>query len=159
LIDFIFHLVYTSQVSQNVYTSSWSTNNQIYSRNCDKQYFYYESIQIKVIQTGYYVIRSYSRIDSYGFLYKNTFNPLNPSENLLSAEDDSVFDLQFRFNIRLNGNMTFVLVITTYELKETGQFSIIVQGPNKVILERLSKYITCLYYIINSRKSKVYFLN
>jgi hypothetical protein len=112
-----------------------------------------------VIQTGYYVIRSYSRIDSYGFLYKNTFNPLNPSENLLSAEDDSVFDLQFRFNIRLNGNMTFVLVITTYELKETGQFSIIVQGPNKVILERLSKYITCLYYIINSRKSKVYFLN
>ncbi len=159
MIDFIFHLVYTSQVSQNVYTSSWSTNNQIYSRNCDKQYFYYESIQIKVIQTGYYVIRSYSRIDSYGFLYKNTFNPLNPSENLLSAEDDSVFDLQFRFNIRLNGNMTFVLVITTYELKETGQFSIIVQGPNKVILERLSKYITCLYYIINSRKSKVYFLN
>ena len=111
---------------------------------------------MKVIETGYYVIRSDSRIDSYGSLYKSTFNPLNPSENLLSAQDDDFFDLQFRFNIHLNGNMTCVLVITTYELKETGQFSLIVQGPSKVILERLSEYITCWYYIINSRKSKVY---
>ena len=111
---------------------------------------------MKVIETGYYVIRSDSRIDSYGSLYKNTFNPLNPSENLLSAEDDDFFDLQFRFNIHLNGNMTCVLVITTYGLEETGQFSLIVQGPSKVILERLSEYITCLFYIINSRKSKVY---
>ncbi len=159
MIDFIFHLVYALLVPQNVYSSSWSTNNQIYSRNYDKQYFYYESIQIKVIKTGYYVIHSYSKIDSYGFLYKNTFNPLNPSENLLNTEDDSVFDLQFRFDIHLTGNMTCVLVITTYDVKETGRFSIVVQGPNKVILERLSEYITCLYYIINSRKSKVYFLN
>ena len=141
LIDFVFHLVYTSLVPQNIYSASWSTNSQIYSRNCDKQYFYYESIQLKVIKSGYYSFHSYSTIDPYGFIYKDTFNPLNPTENLLHAEDDSSSSLQFKLNTRLSGNMTYVLVISTYELKETGTFSIVVQGPNKIILEGLSEYI------------------
>ncbi len=136
--------MYTSPVRQNVYFSSLSTSNQIYSRDCDKQNLYYESIQVKVITSGYYSFRSYSTIDTNEFIYKNTFNPLNPLENLLDAEDDSCSDLQFRLNIRLSDDMTYVLVMTTYQLKETGAFSITVQGPNKVILERLSKYIYML---------------
>jgi hypothetical protein len=96
---------------------------------------------VKVIESGYYSFCSYSAIDTNEFIYKNTFNPLNPSENLLHAEDDSGSDLQFRLNIRLSGGMTYVLVMTTYQLKETGAFSISVQGPNKVILNRLSEYI------------------
>ena len=80
-------------------------------------------------------------MDTYGFIYRNTFDPLNPSENLLQAEDDSSFDFQFRLNILLSGNMTYVLVMTTYQLKETGPFSIIIQSANEVILERLRKYI------------------
>ncbi len=141
MIDFIIHLVYSSLVPQNGYFSSLSTNNQIYSRDCDKQNLYYESIQVKVNTTGYYSFRSYSTIDAYGFIYRNTFNPLNPLENLLHREDDSGSDLQFTLDIRLSGGMTYVLVMTTYQLKETGAFSIIVQGPNKVILNRLSEYI------------------
>ncbi len=113
----------------------------MYSRDCDKQNLYYESIQVKVNTTGYYSFRSYSDIDANGFIYRNTLNPLNPLENLLHAEDDSGSDLQFRLNIRLSGGMTYVLVMTTYQLKETGAFSISVQGPNKVILNRLSEYI------------------
>ncbi len=133
--------MYTSLVRQNVYFSSLSTSNQIYSRDCDKQNLYYESIQVKVNTSGYYSFRSYSDIDANGFIYRNKFNPLNPLENLLYAEEDSVSDLQFRLNIRLNSDMTYVLVMTTYQLKETGAFSITVQGPNKVILNRLSEYI------------------
>lgn len=127
---------------RNVYTSSLSTSNQIYSRNCDKENLYYESIQVKVFETGYYSIRSYGSMDAYGLIYRNTFNPLNPSENLFQTEDDSYSDDQFRFDIRLNGDMTYVLVVTTYLLKEIGEFSIIVQGPSKVILERLSECIS-----------------
>jgi hypothetical protein len=141
LIDFIFHLVYTSLIRQNSYFSSLSTKNQIYSRDCDKQNLYYESIQVKVNTSGYYSFVSDSGIDTRGFIYKNTFNPLNPSENLLYAEDDSCSDLHFRLNIRLSGGMTYVLVMTTYQFKETGAFSIIVLGPNKVILNLLSEYI------------------
>jgi hypothetical protein len=141
MIDFIFHLAYTSLIRQNSYFSSLSTNNQIYSRDCDKQNLYYESIQVKVIESGYYSFCSYSAIHAYGFIYKSTFNPLNPSENLLDAEDDSDSHLQFRLNIYLSIDMTYVLVMTTYQLQETGAFSISVQGPNKVILNLLSEYI------------------
>ena len=93
-----------------------------------------------MIKSGHYSFRIYSTIDGYGFIYRNKFNPLNPLENLLEVEDDSDFDSQFRLDVRLSGNMTYVLVMTTYQLKETGAFSIIVQGPNKVILKRLSEY-------------------
>jgi hypothetical protein len=143
-----------------MHSSSLSTSNQIYSRDCDKKNLYYESIQVKVNTSGYYSFRSYSTIDAYEFIYKNTFNPLNPSENLLYAEVDSGSDLQFRLNIHLRGGMTYVLVMTTYQIKETGAFSIIVQGPNKVILNRLSEY-TCIYVciVLDSTKSKVCFLN
>jgi len=145
LTDFIFHLVYTSLTRQNIYSSSLSPNNQIYSRDCDKEYFYYESIQVKVNTTGYYSFRSYSNINAYGLIYRNTFDPLNPSENLLGKDDDSGFDWQFRLNIPLNNDTTYVLVMTTYGVKETGTFSIAALGDNKVILERLSKYIFVLY--------------
>ncbi len=91
--------------------------------------------------TGYYSFCSDSAIDTNEFIYKNTFNPLNPLENLLDAEDDSGSNLQFRLNIRLSGDMTYVLVMTTYQLKEIGAFSISVQGPNKVIFNNLSEYI------------------
>jgi hypothetical protein len=103
---------------------------------------------VKVIESGYYSFCSNSAIDTNEFIYKNTFNPLNPSENLLYAEDDSGSDFQFRLNIRLNGGMTYVLVMTTYQLKETGAFSITVKGPNKVILNRLSEY-KCIINIWN----------
>jgi hypothetical protein len=96
---------------------------------------------VKVNTTGYYSFLSYSTIDAYGFIYKNTFNPLNPLENLLDKDDDSGSDLQFRLYIRLSGGMTYVLVMTTYQLKETGALSFSVQGPKKVILNRLSEYI------------------
>ena len=134
-----FDLVYSSLSLQNVYSSSLSTNNQVYSRDCDNQYVYYESIQIKVNTTGYYTFRSSSTIDVYGLIYINTFNPVNPLDNLFDKDDDSGSNLQFQINVRLNGGMTYVLVVTTNKLKETGVFSIVVLGTEKVLLQRLSK--------------------
>jgi hypothetical protein len=80
-------------------------------------------------------------MDAYGLIYRNTFNPLNPAENLLQAEDDGGSDLQFRLNIRLSGDITYILVMTTYRSKVTGAFSIVALGANKVTFKRLSKYI------------------
>ena len=135
-------------------------SNPIYSRDCDKEYFHYESIQVKVNTSGYYSFRSYSTTDAYGVIYRNTFNPLNPLENFLGMEDDGGSDLQFRLNIRLSGGMTYVLVMTTYRLEETGTFSIVALGPNKVIFERLSEYKHM--FVLYSKywtKSKVCSLN
>lgn len=157
LIALIFHLVYSTLVLQKIYSSSLSTRNQIYHRYCDKQNFYYESIQVKVIESGYYSFGSLSSMDVYGFIYRNTFNPLNPAENLLPVDVDSNTNFQFRLNIHLSSNMTYVLIMTTYRLRETGTFSIVVLGTHKVTLERLSKYIYMLILslenVLNSKHS------
>ncbi|CAF1138854.1 unnamed protein product [Adineta steineri] len=128
----------TSSVFQNVYSSSLTNNNQIYYRDCDKQNFYYESIQVKVIESGYYTFRGSGDIDPYGSIYETKFNPLVPPENLLDQDYDGGSDIQFKLNIYLDVNMLYVLVVTTFDSKETGDFSIVALGKNNVILERLS---------------------
>ncbi|CAF4053061.1 unnamed protein product, partial [Adineta steineri] len=128
----------TSSIIQKIFLSSLTNSNQIYYRDCDEQNFYYESIQVKVFESGYYTFRGSGNIDPYGSIYKVKFNPLDPLDNLLDKEYDSGFDVQFRLNIHLDVDMTYVLVVTTYESKGTGEFSVVALGKNKVILERLS---------------------
>ncbi|CAF3900597.1 unnamed protein product [Adineta steineri] len=140
----------TSSVPQNIYSSSLTNSNQIYYRDCDKQNFYYESIQVKVIESGSYSFRGSGDIDPYGFIYKNKFNPLDPSENLLDQDYDGGADIQFKLNIHLNSDMAYILVVTTYESKETGEFSVVMLGKNKVIPERLSTPIN-MQFIFSSR--------
>ncbi|CAF1280063.1 unnamed protein product [Adineta steineri] len=128
----------TLSVLQNTYSSSLAKDNQIYYRECDKQNLYYESIQVKVKETGFYTFRSSGTIDSYGSIYKNKFNPLDPSENLLKTDDDSSPVDQFKLDIRLDVDTIYVMVVTTSDSKQIGEFSIEVLGKNKLILERLS---------------------
>ncbi|CAF1066950.1 unnamed protein product [Adineta steineri] len=128
----------TSSLIQKIYSSSLTKFNQIYYRDCNKRKTYYESIQVKVIESGDYTFRSIGDIDGYGSIYKTKFNPLDPSDNLLKTDDDSSSDIQFKLDIYLHVDMIYVLVVTTSDTKETGEFSIVVLGKNKVILERLS---------------------
>ncbi|CAF4225029.1 unnamed protein product, partial [Adineta steineri] len=128
----------TLSVLQNTYSSSLAKNNQIYYRECNKQNLYYESIQVKVKETGFYTFRSSGTIDSYGSIYKNKFNPLDSSENLLKTDDDSSPVDQFKLDIRLDVDTIYVMVVTTSDSKQIGEFSIAALGKNKLILERLS---------------------
>lgn len=139
LIDFIPHLDFASLTVQHVYSSSLSADNQVYFRDCEKVDFYYESIQVKVNKSGYFTFSSHSNIDLYGYLYRNNFNPLNPAENLHSRDDESGSGDQFGFQIDLTVDMTYILVVTTYDSKETGSFSISAWGRSDVIFKRLSK--------------------
>ena len=142
--DLIFPLVYASVPVQNVYSSSLSPSSQIYSQHCNEQDFYYESIQIKLKKSGYYSFLSYSNIDAYGAIYRKTFNPLNPLENLFQMEDDTSSNLQFRLDIFLSDDVTYVLVMATYQSEDANAFWIVALGDNNVILERFSEYI-CIY--------------
>ncbi|CAF1486150.1 unnamed protein product, partial [Adineta steineri] len=131
----------TLSVVQKTYSSLLTNNNQMYYRDCQKENFYYESIQVKVNKNGYYSFRGSGGIDPYGSIYNNKFNPLDPSENLLGQDYDGGFDIQFKLNIHLNVDMIYVLVVTTYESKEIGEFSIDVLGENEVFLDRLSTLV------------------
>ncbi|CAF3704777.1 unnamed protein product [Adineta steineri] len=132
------YCVNTLSAIQKTYSSSLTNNNQMYYRDCQKEIFYYESIQVKVNKSGYYSFHGTGDIDPYGFIYKNKFNPLDPSENLFDQDYARYSNIQFKLDIHLNVDMVYVLVVTTFDSKETGKFLIVVLSENKVTLERLS---------------------
>ncbi|CAF1064361.1 unnamed protein product [Adineta steineri] len=123
---------------QKSYSSSLTNNSQMYYRDCKKENFYYESIQVKVIKSGYYTFRVSGAIDPYGSIYNNKFNPLDPVDNLLNQDYAHNSDIQLKLDIYLDADIIYVLVMTTFDSKEVGEFSINISGRNEVNFERLS---------------------
>ena len=137
----IFFLKDTSQIVQSIYASQLIPTSKTYIHAKSYAPNYYEAVQMKVIEAGKYIICSSSNINSYGSIYNGSFIPYNPNENLL-AEDDNDCDLykQFKLNTDLHANSMYTLVMTTFEPYVTGNFSIIVSGPDYVIFNRISKH-------------------
>ena len=59
--------------------------------------------------SGYYTFVSNSSIDTYGYLYNDTFDPYNPTLNLLQRNDDSVGNAQFLINVSLVNTGSYCL--------------------------------------------------
>jgi hypothetical protein len=73
-------------------------------------------------------------MDTYGFLYNDSFNPIYPYRNLFMRDDDGAGYGQFKLTTFFEANITYVLVVTTFERLESGSFSIFTSGPNDVRL-------------------------
>jgi len=125
------------------YSSALTFNNQKYARaqNLTSNY-YYESIRIMVNTTGIYTFTSVGTVDAYGYLYVSNFDPLNPSTNLITEDDQSDFDNQFRFSVFLDAGVPYILVYTTYVHDTMGSFSIIASGPDNVYFIPINKIYT-----------------
>jgi hypothetical protein len=104
--------------------------------------YYYETIQVNVNETDSYIIESNSSVNTYGYIYKDSFNPVNPFENLLSQNDDSCND-QFKLMTNLQVGTTYILVVTTFRSNVIGSFSILVSNSNNIRLNRTSEYLHC----------------
>jgi hypothetical protein len=96
---------------------------------------------MSVVKTGSYVIWSESSIDTYGYIYKNDFDPLKPSKNLIREHNGTCNNGQFKLIIDLENNTQYVLVVTTYYPYMIGSFSVFVSGPDNVSLNQFSKYL------------------
>ncbi len=131
-----------------MYSSALMTNSTTYSRTCAKSNYYYEAIQLTVVEVGNYSFRSNSNFDTYGYIYKSNFNPLNPFENLLSKNDDGCRDGQFKLISYLQTGTTYILVVTTFSSNVTGDFQISVSGPQHVSLNHISEYFAILCILI-----------
>ncbi len=103
--------------------------------------YYYEAIQVKIIEAAIYTLRSNSIIATYGYIYNDSFNPCDPVLNLMSIDDQSGGAKQFQLKIALQANTTYILVVTTSFPTQTGTFSILVSDPNNVNLNYISEYI------------------
>jgi hypothetical protein len=146
-----FHTIDNSTVFQSMYSSALNASSQTYARSgCGESNSYYEVIQVKVIETGCYSLSINSTIKTYADVYKYNFDPLNPSQNLLSQNHNNLNDSQFKFITCLYVNTTYVLVVIMDYPDVKGAFSIVVSGPNHVNFNRISEYLY-LFWIISTK--------
>jgi hypothetical protein len=111
---------------QTQYSSVLTTSNQAYCprSSCEGPYYYYKAIDISVSSTGYYIIVSNNSMDTYGYLYTNTFDPTFSDAPSIAIDNDSGGNGQFRFLIQLQAMVSYILVVTTSEPNITGSFTI-----------------------------------
>jgi hypothetical protein len=128
-----------SSVVLLTYSSALTTGNQMHSRTCNWETFY-KTFEVKVPENRYYTIRSSSNIDTFGFIYENKFNPLNTTENLLASDDNGGDSgSQFKFELPLYVDTTYILVVPTFSPKQIGEIKINLLGLTNVIFKRLSE--------------------
>ncbi len=99
---------------------------------------YYETIQVTVGETGTYTFVT-NTTNTYGYIYKDNFDPFNLTENLLSEDDKSDCSGRFKLITRLQVNTTYVLVVTMTGFRATGAFSVLIFGPNNISLDRIGE--------------------
>ena len=102
---------------------------------------YYEALQINISASGYYRFSSNSSMDTYGYLYLDTFDPFDPSRNQIAGDDDSCGNEQFRLEYFLQKSETYTLVVTTFLPKDIGAFTVTaLSEAHRVNFTRLSEY-------------------
>ena len=133
------------QVVQSTYLSELTTNTSEYIRDsCETGNSNYEALQINVSVSGVYRLLSKSLMDTYGYLYRDTFDPFEPSRNQIASDDDDCNGGQFRLEHLLQKNTTYILVVTTHQSNVQGPFTVIATSEeSRVHFTRLSKYQCC----------------
>lgn len=97
------------------YSSSLRVTNPTFSRPHGRgTLFYYQLFQINVPQYGAYAFETSSSVDTFRYLYSNTFDPSSPTSNLLTFNDDALQENQCLVQAVLSTEDTYYAVITTY---------------------------------------------
>jgi hypothetical protein len=96
--------------------------------------FYYQVITITVSTPGSYIFRGSSGFDNFGVLYSSAgFSPNAPLTNAIQSSDDANGSLNFSISQTLSAG-TYYLVFTSFNLRETGTFTLTASGPAAVVL-------------------------
>ena len=142
------YLADISPVIQSIYSLNLTINSQVYERGkCVGESYYYEALQMNVGTSGSYTFSSSSGIDTYGYLYRDRFNPFNISENLLFQGDQGCTNNQFKLFADLHSNTTYILIATTYVPNVTGSVEIFASGPAIVTFNLIGEH---LHIFLNS---------
>lgn len=104
--------------------------------------FYYQTIQVTVSASSTYILRSFSALDTYGYLYINSFSPQSPSTNRIAENDDSAGGTQFQIMTSLEPNAIYILVVTTYYSNSLGNFTVLASGISRVTLQTVQNITT-----------------
>ncbi|CAF1408139.1 unnamed protein product [Rotaria magnacalcarata] len=120
-------------------SSELTVNNPIYDRRGDgNSSCYYDTFDLSVTIAGTYRIGSKSAMDTYGYLYNGSFISNHPNLNLIASDDDSSGGAQFGFALSLQPHAIYTLLVTTFSDFETGPYTVIASGLQRVTLTRTS---------------------
>ncbi|CAF3980977.1 unnamed protein product, partial [Adineta steineri] len=84
-------------------------------------------------------------MDTYGYIYEDNFNPMNPFENELSQNYRSCRFQGFKFIAYLRTGANYILVVTTSSPNIIGNFSILTSGPDNITLGRYTQILTSCF--------------
>ena len=133
-------------ILQYVYSSELTTNNPTFQQtDCESNrylWFYYELIQINVIQSGNYTLS----IISQSFIlriswYEQYFNPYIEYELLKHSYPVNCPGIaeSRKLTVELQSDVTYILVVATISAPLIGKFSVLSFGPNRIILNKIRK--------------------
>jgi hypothetical protein len=131
-----------SSIMQSTYSSTHGTGSEIYSRErCGTSTHFYQSLRIDISVSGEYRFSSTSGVETYGYLYRDVFDPLNPSRNRIPNDDDDGCGVgQFWLRRFLHINISYILVVSTPVSSANGAlFTLIAAGAGGVNFTRLGK--------------------
>lgn len=125
----------------STYSNILSSSNPIFVRPKSNiaNYYYYYAIQVTIYMDGTYIFSSNSSLDTYGCVYRSSFDAQSPSQNLIAFDDDGAGNGQFQISLNLSSYGVYVLVVTTYSSSVTGNFSIKTVGPTPVSLTSITQ--------------------
>ena len=125
---------------QSTYESELSATTDRYSRDqCQSSNYYYQALEMKIETSGIYRFQMNNANRMLGYLYQDTFNPLDPSINLLSESGRECNGYQLWMNTSLLSNTTYILVATTDVPGRTGEFTIRSFGTANIAFSRISE--------------------
>jgi hypothetical protein len=130
-------------VEHSTYASALNMSSGTYSREvCSPLIYYYRALQLNVTISGQYRIWSNSSMDTYGSLYQDAFDPVDPSRNQITYDNDGCGNRQFWLQSFLQTNAIYILVVTSFHENTTGPFSVFTLGLGSVSFIPLGKCIS-----------------
>ena len=129
-------------IVQSTYSSIHDKNSETYSRErCGTSTHYYQPLRIHISVSGEYRFSSSSSVEAYGYLYRDTFDPLNPSRNRIPNDDDDSCTVgQFWLRRFLHTSISYILIVSTPVSSGSGTtFTITTAGAGNVSFTRLGK--------------------
>lgn len=129
------------RIIQSRYQSKITLKSPVYG--CDgwmSMNYYYEAIQINVIESGSYTISSSGGVMyMVAYLYTDYFNPFNTSKNLFTQYTDDCDIDEFKLFGYLQSNTTYILVVATNGRNYVDTIMILVSGSSNITFNRTSK--------------------
>jgi len=140
----------TRKFAQTKYSSNLSVNSHKCNHNkeCRLLNFYCEMIEIHTKEEGLYTITSDSTKDLVGYIHKNNFTLFDLNINKIGSDYNSHDNNQFKITLYRQANISFLLIVTTAQELEQGEFSITILGPSIVSMRYQSKFSFFLIFSV-----------